>query len=715
MWAIILSLCMLEAGQGIPDRLSVLRTQLDGLRAIQVPGELKDRAAGQLNELAGAIAKGAATGQEIDAIYLRMDELRTWLLSNAVDRPVPGRGEFFETNTEWGVRNTSLTLAIDRKNLSMSAKTPGATWRWRPADNKDIELRNGKSFSLMEARRKEAGAFHTGFSTGMRITFAGFPAAPKARIDLVVHLIGAEAVFEIVPVEDIANLATLAFPKELETGNTETDVAVIPRMQGILIPGNWLQEIHYRDLANSRALYMPWWGQLAGEKGVQTILETSDDAGAEYAHVPGEPTRVQPLWYSSMGRLRYPRVVRYVFDDNGGYVRMAKRYRRYVQEAGRFVSLAEKRIRTPNLDRVIGKPVVHIGALYHNAKGSRFYRTTRMESNHQLQTFENLAALLRTLKAAGIAEAYVHLDGWGFYGYDNAHPDVLPPGPEQGGWDGMRLLADTCDSLGYLLAVHDQYRDFYFSAASYDDKLALINHDGTLTEHAEWSGGRQTLLSPRFAPGYVRRNHDLFAEHGIRIKGAYLDVFAVVPLEESYQPSHPVTRSDCARYRRECFDLLRARGYVVSSEEPADYLVCSLDLVHHGPYPTLPKGYGPGQGQGIAVPLFNLVYHDSVLLPWDLTEDGGWGIPSGDSGRLHCLLNAGLPYVSPNASPQTIAQVQEVLSVVGRLNTQEMTDHRFLDPARRVQETTFADGTRITVDFARKTCAVTPPGATRPG
>jgi len=448
MWSIAFFLCMLTAGQTIPDRLSVLQTQLERLRAIQVPAELKDRAARQLDELAAAIAKGAASGEEVDGVYVRMDEVRTWLLANAIERPMPGGGEFFETSTDWGIKNGQLVLTITKKDLSMSASSAEAAWRWRPADDKDVELRDGRSFSLLSARRKEAGAFHTGFSAGMRITLADFPVAPRARIDVLVHLIGSEAVFEIVAVEDITNLATLAFPKALETGTAETDVAVIPRMQGILIPGNWRQEIRYRDLANSRALYMPWWGQLAGEKGVQTILETSDDAGAEYAHVPGEPTRIQPLWYASMGRLRYPRVVRYVLDNKGGYVRMAKRYRRYVQETGQFVSLAEKRLRTPNLDKVIGNPVVHIGALHHNVKGSRFYRTTRMESNHQVQTFESLAASLRSLKTAGIAEAYVHLDGWGFYGYDNTHPDVLPPGPEQGGWNGIRMLADTCDSLG---------------------------------------------------------------------------------------------------------------------------------------------------------------------------------------------------------------------------------------------------------------------------
>ena len=205
-------------------------------------------------------------------------------------------------------------------------------------------------------------------------------------------------------------------------------------------------------------------------------------------------------------------------------------------------------------------------------------------------------------------------------------------------------------------------------------------------------------MSPRFAPGYVRRNHDLFAANGIKVQGAYLDVFAVVPLEQSHQPLHPVSRSECAAYRRECFYLLRARGYVVSSEEPADYLVRSLDLVHHGPYATYPN-IGGGDASGIPVPLFSLVYHDSILLPWEMGSDGGWGIPRGDQGKLHCVLNAGLPYIHPGANSEYIGELDKVTALNTHCAHLEMTNHEFLNDTRRQQRASYSDGTLVTVDF----------------
>ncbi len=704
MITILLLAAQVIAADDLAPRMAALQKFCERLDAIVVTRDFETEKASGLAASKKRLDAGVASVDEYNAIYRALDDLRTSLLAHAAEKPSRAEGTFADEADAWIVKTPLLEIRLDKGDLSMTVKTPKADWSFAPCDDNDVELK-GKHFGLLAAKTVRGAAFNTGYSVGMTLAFSEFPDTPGLDLRLTLNVIGNEIVFEIAAPGDVSALEAIRWPKALVTGNTGKDFAVVPHMQGMLLPADWPQPVNQEDLSNSRSLYMPWWGQLHDGHGVLTILETSDDGGASYNHPAGGPTRIQPRWYASLGKVGYMRTARYVFDDDATYVTFAKRYRRFVKEAGRFVSLDEKRVRTPNVDEVIGRPVVHLGALYHFVKESALANKEKIEANHSLQTFKELAEQLRQLKAKGIDDAYVHLDGWGFYGYDNGHPDVLPVGAEQGGWAGLRQFADTCEELGYLFAVHDQYRDFYKSAVSFDPALATVRGNGSIPMEGTWCGGPQSILSTRFAPEYVRRNHDLFAANGVKVKGAYLDVFSVVPPEESCAPEHPMTRSECARYRRECFSLLRARGYVVSSEEPSDYLVSWLDLVHHGPYATAPH-LGGGGLVGIPVPLFSLVYHDSLLIPWDMGEDGGWGIPNGDAGRLHCLLNAGLPYIGPGADPAMVEHVKEACALSRRCATLEMVGHEFIEGSWRKQRTTFADGTRVTVNLDAKTYSV---------
>ena len=270
----------------------------------------------------------------------------------------------------------------------------------------------------------------------------------------------------------------------------------------------------------------------------------------------------------------------------------------------------------------------------------------------------------------------------------------------------MKRLAQPCDELGYVFAIHDQYRDYYLDAKSYDPDHTILDRQGNRPLHSIWYGGKQTVLCPRFAPGSVRRNYSWLLDHGIKVRGAYLDVFAVVPPDECYNPLHPATRSDCLQYRGLCLDFIRAMGGVVSSEEPADWAIPHLDLVHHGPYALVPDP-GRGPAMGIPIPLFNLVYHDALLLPWSLGK-GEWGIPQNDLGYLHGLANAGMPYLSLFPDEPHKEQVRTMCALHRRVALAEMTRHEFLDGSYRKQRTTFSDGTTVTIDLDADTFEVSP-------
>lgn len=698
VYVAVLCLGLLQSPDALVSRIETLRFHVERLDAITVPETLLPEKKSRLAELNRMLDADISDEDTFNSCYEAIDTVRQWLWASALERPKKLEETFTETDSVWRIHNELLTLSVDKNTLALEVQTPGHHWQFAGADEKDLEF-EAIHAGLNSAKSIEAEAFNTGCSVGMSVRFKDFADLPGFELRTTYRLFGPELVVDIAAKESDQVLLLLNWPKAVVLDNSPDTVSVIPRMQGMLLPGDWPQHIEAADLCNSRSFYMGWWGHIQQGAGIQTILETPDDAGGFYRHLKGGPTTAGPRWYSSMGKLGYQRTLRYVFDDNSSYVNMAKRYRRFMIETGRFVTLREKATRTPALDRVIGKPVIHLGALYHFVKEASLYNKERVEANHNLQTFDQLREQLEALKAKGVDAAYVHLDGWGYYGYDNGHPDVMPVGEIQGGWEGLRNLADACADMNYLFAVHDQYRDFYLNAVSYDERLVLKHRDGGHDVHSVWCGGPQTFLNTRFAPEYVRRNHDLFAANTIKVQGAYLDVFSVVPLEESYHPTHPMTRTECARYRRECFDLLRARGYVVSSEEPVDYLAPTLDLVHHGPYATYPN-LGGGEATGIPVPLFNLVYHDSILLPWDMGEDGSWGIPKGDAGRLHCLLNAGLPYLWPGADDAQIARTLEAADWARHCAFEELVSHEFLDEGRRRQRATYSNGATVTVDFA---------------
>jgi len=613
----------------------------------------------------------------------------------------------------WIIEGRKNRISLDPNNLQMTVHTAAGEWSTIASFPGDLTIEvSGRTHELRLADATHSVTpYRTGYKGGLKISLADFRpegTTCNLRIDLFVCIEGEreELVCELIADEDGARVLECLWPGAL--AERSFDTTVVPFMQGMFLPRDWPKKVRlYDTMCYGRGLYMPWWGHQKGRSAMLVLIETPEDAGCRFEHPAGGPTEMQLRWSHSLGQLRYPRRVRFCFFENGNYVTMAKRYRQHVQETGHFVSLREKIARNPLVGKLIGSPVVHTSILSHIQPESQYYHKDDPSKNHQFTTFDERARQLRELAGTGVSRAYVHLDGWGFRGYDNLHPDVLPPCPDAGGWEGMRRLAETCEELGYVFAIHDQYRDFYLDAKSYDPRHTILDRQGGRPSHSIWYGGRQSILCPRLALGHVKKNYTWLLDHGIKLRGAYLDVFAVVPPDECYNPEHPATRADCLAYRGMCLDFVRAMGGVVSSEEPADWAIPHIDLVHHGPY-ALDPNPGRGPAMGVPIPLFNLVYHDALLLPWSLGR-GNWGIPEKDLGYLHGLANAGLPYVSLHPGEKELERVRTMCSLHERVGLLEMTNHEFLDKSFRKWRTTFSDGTAVTIDLDKDTLEIAPP------
>ncbi len=602
-------------------------------------------------------------------------------------------------------------FTIQGKHLTLTADAAKATFTitlsngavWTLSGRPYVELTDGSVYYLDEAEmvftERKTGTWH-GYgadytlSCGLKLCTLVYVEYTRDDLYFTSRLEG----------DTPGQVQFVSFPAAMDFNGTEPGhgYTILPRMQGTLIPAGspitvWDGTIFERDA------YMPIFGQVRDNSGYLAIYDTPYDAKYK---LRGE--NVEPLFRPTLGKMAYPRKMLYRFFTDCDYNDFAHSYRAYLKERGQFFTLAEKCAKNPNVERLFGAPIIHEGIAVHISPESNYYHKDEPELNDFYTPFATRAEQLRELKKKGLDKAYIHLDGWGNHGYDNLHPDPFPPHEAAGGAEGMKALSDTARELGYIFGIHDQYRDYYYDAPSFDMNNAVENLDGSHPFCSVWYGGPHSWLCATLAPEYVRRNYDEFENLGITIEGSYLDVFSVVFLDECHNPEHPMTREQCARSRNECLDILTSRGIIPSSEETLGCMMKSQVLCHHAPFFISNLGIRDALAVGIPIPFYNLVYHDCVVIPWigDKDTRGGWGIPGSDCPWIHAVLNGDPVYCPITANEQQIADVKEACALSAKLAKEQMLRHEFLDDTHRKQRTTWSDGTVVEVDFDANTYVV---------
>lgn len=636
------------------------------------------------------------------------------------------------TSGGWLIAGRKHRVVLNAADLALTAQAGPVTWRLAPSAKDDMLVKSrGEEFPvrLADAGKIRIEPYDTGFKTGVKITLEQFQhtgqlkgGAPlDLRLYLTVCLEGQEEdlVFDISAAENEAVVRQLDWPKELDSTDA-FDHTVLSNRWGTLLPRNWKREYSpIRSITKEGKIAptdssvvesnliecwsMSWWGFQKDESGMMVIVETPGDAAYKLEHPAGGPTVMGARWRATLGTFGYPRTLRMIFLAKGNYVTMAKRYRRHVMDLGQFVSLREKIAREPLVQELIGTPHIRLSTLTNYREGGFRWDPKNKEKNFRLTTFDQRAEQLRQLKGKGIDRLYVCLTGWPYRGYDRQHPDELPPAPEAGGWEGMKRFGDTLRELKYLFVLHDQYRDYYTDAPSFQEQFAIHEEDvvrpprifpgsrfgqsksGHIPFMDHWDGGLMSYLSPRFQFGHLVKNYRVMAEHGIKPQGAYLDVFGYIPPDEDFNPEHPATRADSMSARAQCFRWVRNNLGLVGTESAADWVIPYVDF----------GSTNPGVGLAIPVPLYQLVYHDAIVTP---------------ASGLVGLLYGGVPSISAGA--QTTAEALDAVrrgsNLHARIGLLEMTNHEFLDKNFRKERTTFADGTTVTVDFDAGTIEVRP-------
>jgi len=567
--------------------------------------------------------------------------------------------------------NLDVTLDVADATLSILDRRTGQTWSQRAAGN----------IVALDAERTDEGfRLRLLDPESMLIITASILIDPQ-RPELLVELT-AKGEFT----------GPLQFPPSLVTGNGT--FLVLPVNEGISYPvdDETLRPMRYH-LYGGHGLCMGWYGVTDGRQGVMTLVETPDDAAVNVPRRDGLLCLV-PEWLSQKGRFGPVRRLRYVFFDRDGYVAMCKRYRQHAQQTGLLKTLAEKREANPNVDLLVG--AVNVWCWDDDA-----------------------VEICRRMQSAGIDRIlWSHRRG----------PEVV------------RQL----NQLGVLTSRYDIYQDT-MDPANFP-KLRGVHPDWTtdawpkdlmLDENGRWRRGWQVtakdgemipcgVLCDRRAVEYARRRVPAELET-TPYRCRFIDTTTASPWRECYHKDHPMTRSESRHWKMELLKFISHDCHLVTGSETGHE--AAVPYVHYfegmlslGPYRVPNAGRRMAEildevpprvakfqtGHFYRLPLWELVYHDCVVAQWYWGDYNNKLPKLWDRRDLFNALYGTPPMFMFNRKlwqenrARFVQSYQATASIARATGYVEMLSHRWLTADRTVQQTRFANGVTVTVNFGEK-------------
>jgi len=604
----------------------------------------------------------------------------------------------------WEGENEHLAVRVEIQTgcFAVLDKESGLTWQMLPPPPVRVRTRGGvEELPLANIAGKSLKAKRSKAGVRAELTLKG------AGLKLVFSLEGRELGIRLEPTSKGGPPFTeeIVYPGPFAFERAAGGYAVLPIKQGLIVPDIGVPEFdHPRGYVDQA---MSFFGVVRPEGSMLAIVDTDTDWRIITRHAPGSTCMPCAWWRSSFGSLAYPREIRLSFAKGGAYLTQAKEYRRWADGKGRVKTLAEKAEENPNVEKLLGACRLTASICTHDTR--RF--------KHEVWPFREAAAAVDHFRRRmGLENAEVHIDGWGARGYDNLHPDVLPPCADAGGAAGLEALGERVRSLGYLFGLHDQYWDTYYDAPSFDESLLILDKDGRPMRNNMWAGGLQAKMCAAKALDFLKRNWETGKTDYPRSRGllelakptaSYLDCF--IMNYECHHPDHPLTRSQLRDAIGEILSYARSKNVVLSVEHAADWAVPLLDMVFWLPHLQKPiEGRDAASGyHGVPVPLFNLVYHDCLVVPARIGRSGDY--LTYQESYLRELLYGSIPIFSLPLTEGVEPRVRKELFLSymhSESGFDEMVEHKFLSEDYRIQRTTFASGITVLVDFEHKAYGV---------
>lgn len=383
------------------------------------------------------------------------------------------------------------------------------------------------------------------------------------------------------------------------------------------------------------------------EYQLQTLVN-SDRDGLKHLY------SITPIWFFEEGRMNEPRRISYQFLERGGYTEIAKTYRQFLIDTGRYATLRE---------RVKRRPVCNL-----IADATFFWGEYPLDKMPKFMT---------KLKAKGIEKAVLQVA--------NRNDFV-------GGWkrwpEGMSSLYNTTEEfkqtanlareMGYGFSPVDEFMTFADRGECYDERLRAMQRGGGYyyfdLEKCFYLCESQKL---QFAKEEMPRVKEIIGEC------PYLLDTEGCNLYECFHPEHPMTFTQAIAARRKFLKYVKEIfGCVVAEGSPWD---CLTDIVDVGHAFFINFDYWGENKPGTAIPLWSLVYNGAVIVL--MMEQ------SHRDAMLYAILYGLNPRFGFNLAGNEINWHKKITAAWTDRNFYELVNHEFITPL--VQKSKFQEGNKV--------------------
>lgn len=620
------------------------------------------------------------------------------------------------------IQNNLFQIDIDATSgaFSMIDKSCGRRWEADPwmgaAGFLTLETANGQQIQSNLSTAAEIVVDRQSDTTA-KITFhrPATGAGERLAAEIVTRLTTPEEGgfrIEVLSVElgEKLSFVELEYPARLGALKTDVDdgYLVIPYWQGSLVPsttGNFKKiprvpfwawdDMPWRDPGlidlptyEWQGISMPFYGVVNGKSAWVGIFETEQDVGIRCvlnANLQQKYDRVgkvtpfeqrlavcSPYWRAEKGQFAYPRSMTIQLLPDGDYVDIAKKYRTVAKNKGLAISLDEKIDRNPNIDKIIGAPLVNVMGGYPWYIDYPAYR----------YTWSNVREIMDDMmKTVGLNRALMCL----WIGYQKYPPNSYPFHPSNGTVEQLAETVKYGNKKNFLVCFYHGYPALLDHDPDFDVNMSRrINKHGEI--HTRW--GRN--CSANFLS-----NAKANLPQSIRDSGQiadYTDMLTAGGLAECWDEQHGMTRTEDRRYKEELLEYINSLGLFTGSENARGWAV---------PYMAYAKNGGMGGSNPIlnchTVPLFNMVYKDCMVMYREHQAVSNDVMFADLAIGNHIQIHISWPgYYQSREGYMDVARVfQKFNRLTGRI---ELISHRFTEEFNGPYVTRFADGSMVRVN-----------------